>query len=299
MDYEDELDDQEEGAEHEQRSGPSWAWDFVLPLETDGQQRGLRGLVGQRKAEEDPEHIEGTTLFTASTATPDRAMDVIDQRSWRLASFRANPVILDNHDHLRVVGEGMSAKVPRKGPDEGKLMIRVRWDQDSPDPSVRNVGHQHLRRIRRAGSVGFKAGKKTARDKLPTDHPAYFEGVEIETWWGGKVKVAGTYFEQCELLEFSSATIPMNAEALQRSILGQPDGAPVDKGAVHDFRQWLADEANQKVAVDLLWKPILERVRTDATFRRIVRAALDAGPPGEPEQPFDFSAAVLRAMERA
>jgi hypothetical protein len=277
-----ELEDDE--APEQEARGLSWAWDFMLELADGGVQRGWRGLVPQVKAEEDSEHIEGTTLFVASTSTPDRAMDVVCQKTWRLAHFRANSPILDNHNHYRVVGEGLDPKVPRKGPHEGRLMLRSRWDLDNPDMSIRGVGHQHIKGIRKAGSVGFRAGKKTLRNKLPAEHEHYFEGIEVETWWGGKTLVTGFLYEQCELLEFSSATIPMNPEALQRSILGTPSPAPglTDKGAVHDFRQWLDDEANQKIAVDLLWQPILAKVRADDTFRRIVRAAIDAGPPAEP-----------------
>ena len=158
---------------------------------------------------------EGTTTFTASKAEPDRAMDVIVQ-NWRLENYRNNPVILDNHNHTRVVGMAEDARVPR---DVGSLQIRVKWDLDNPDPSIRAVGWQHLNEFRRAGSVGFRAGKRTKRDKLPKDHVHYQEPIEVESDWGGKYTISGTLFERPELLEFSSATIPMLPSALQRDLM--------------------------------------------------------------------------------
>lgn len=267
----DDLDDEQ--------TGPSWAWDFAAPLDT----RGLSMLVPAIERAE-TETNSKTTLFVASTDRPDRAMDVVKQ-DWRLANFRSNPVILDNHMSMRVVGRAVDARVHKTGEHAGKLMIEVEWDDESPDPSVRNVGHQHRKRIRNAGSVGFRAGKRTKRDKLPTDHPYYQEPIEVETWWG-KEKIAGSLYEQNELLEFSSATIPMNAEAIQLSLgLGKADPKPADPGAVHDFRQWLAE--NKAEAMAILWPAMLDQARADTDFRRILRAVLDWQP--EPaQQPVAF-----------
>lgn len=240
-----------------------------------------------------------STLFVASMATPDRAMDVVAQ-DWRLAAFRSNPVILDNHNPIRVVGQGLEARVPKDGEDAGRLMIRVGWDLDNPDPTIRAVGHQHLNGIRRAGSVGFRPGKRTRRDKLPTDHPHYQEGVDQDLGWG-TFKYAGTLYERNELLEFSSATIPMHPSALQRA-LGELDpgdtrgrlsvvqeSVPRDlAGELHDLLTGGGELA--RGLLDLLWADLgvrargqlLELARTDTELRRILRAALDAGPPRRP-----------------
>jgi hypothetical protein len=137
-----------------------------------------------------------TTTFVASTDRADRARDIVAQ-DWVLDRFLANPVILDNHDSRRVVGMATRAAV-----EDGRLVIEVAWDLESPDPSIAAVGHQHLQGFRRAGSVGFRAGKVTFRADLPDTHPAYGE--------------RGYFYEGNELLEFSSATIPMNPDALQR-----------------------------------------------------------------------------------
>lgn len=262
--------------------GPSWAWDVAQALEDKRGNSILVPTVERALSDNDK-----TTLFVASTDTPDRAMDVVKQ-DWRLRNFRANPVILDNHMSMRVVGRALDVSVPKTGEDAGRLMIRVEWDDDSPDPTVRNVGHQHRRGIRKAGSVGFRSGKKTRRDKLDPKDRFYQEPVEVDFWWG-KEKIAGWLYEQNELMEFSSATIPMNPDALQRALgVAPPDGSrggnvsTPDPGAVHDFRQWLGEATNRSVVIDLLWPGLLDKARTDDTFRRILRAALDAAPPSPP-----------------
>lgn len=162
-----------------------------------------------RAASSDP--AARTTLFIASTADEDRALDVVRQ-DWRLRNYRANPVILDNHDGRRVVGRGDRASIPK---DTGNLEILVRWDLDNPDPSLRAVGHQHLAGFRSGGSVGFRSGTITRRDKLAADHPSYREPATIASAWG-EIKWAGLLYERNELLEFSSASIPMNPLALHR-----------------------------------------------------------------------------------
>lgn len=262
----------DEETEDAPSGGPDWAWDFAHPLEERGHSRLVRASNSDKDA--------GTTLFCASKPTPDRAMDVVAS-SWLLRSFRANPVILDNHMSMRVVGMSVDENVPKSGEDAGCLMIRVKWDMDSPDPSVRNVGHQHMSGVRRAGSVGFRSKKRTPRNKLPTDHPHFFEGVEVETYWG-KEKVAGLLFEQNELLEFSSASIPMHSEALQRSLGLGPraeDERPApDRVLVHDVRQWLEEATNRDHLAGLLMPVLRDRLRSDPEFRRILRAVVESEP---------------------
>lgn len=263
----------------------SWAWDVAQPLE--------RGLLGQLVRALDSNMDSGVTTFVASTDDEDRAMDVIRQDGWRLKHFRDNPVILDNHDPLRVVGQATRATVPNAGDDAGKLMIDVKWDLTNPDPSIQAVGHQHLNGIRRAGSVGFRPGKKTERSDLPKDHPAYRDPVEIETWWGGSFEWAGWYFEQCELLEFSSATVPMNPSALQRSYLEAlgaraPDdvegrlhvvGQTVPRSVADELRRALGDPAMRKSLVELLWPDLLAKMRTAPEYRHLHLALNEIGPP--------------------
>jgi hypothetical protein len=168
------------------------------------------GMIVRTVDRADGDTESKTTVFVASTATPDRARDIVLQ-DWDLSAFESNPVILDNHNPLRVVGRAESASVVN-----GELVIEVSWDLDNPDPSIRSVGHQHLAGFRRAGSVGFRPGSVAWRSDLPDDDPHYSEQ-------GGYV------FGKCQLLEFSSASIPMNPEALERPKVAEP--APVARSA--------------------------------------------------------------------
>lgn len=244
---------------------------------------------------------DGTTLFLASTEREDRHMDVVRQ-DWRLGAFKANPVILDNHDYRRIVGVATDAWVPKVTTDEidegmvGNLVIRVKWDLDNPDPMCADVGRQHIAGFRRAGSVGFAPGKKTERSKLASDSPYYREPIEVESWWGGTVKVSGYLYERCELREFSSATIPANPDAVQRAVTGQ---APVARGLAQladgDVERWLSaldpaararvvkgllgaadaetlDELIAQVATRKTFLDLLER-SLQPSFDRLLRAA--------------------------
>lgn len=184
--------------------------DIVLPHpEQDASTYSVRQLDSNEEA--------GTTTFIASTEDEDRALDIVKQ-DWRLKNYRSNPVILDNHNPGRVVGRAEDVRVPRSGEDAGSLVIRVAWDLSSPDPSIVNVGMQHLKGIRRAGSVGFRSGRKTARNQLDKSSPYYREPETFKNPFGFEFQHAGVLHERNELLEFSSATIPMNPNALQKSM---------------------------------------------------------------------------------
>jgi len=163
------------------------------------------GLLAKRDSRES---ASGAFLFTASTATSDRARDVVLQ-DWVLGPFRDNPVMLDSHQPDRVVGHASDVEVVN-----GKLELRAVFDHDSPDPTIAAVAHSHAKGHRRAVSVGFRPGTRTPRSRLPKSSPHYAEPVEVDTPWG-KDKIDGWLFGQCELLEVSSVAVPMNAEALQ------------------------------------------------------------------------------------
>lgn len=250
---------------------------------------------------------DGTTLFVASTDEEDRYNSVVRQ-DWTLKEYRANPIVLDNHNAGRVVGRATEAKVPRSGDDTGRLMIRVLWDTENPDPSIRSVGHQHLNGFRSSGSVRWSYRKVTPRDKLDPAHPAYKAREKKQVSIGDYVyeyETAGVYYEGNNLLEFSSAPLPGNASALQRSYLAAM--AELEPGDVGRRLGLVAETVPRAVAldlvelarsaspeqrgglVDLLWPDLIERVRgelraiarTDTEFRRIVQA-YDAARPARP-----------------
>lgn len=301
--------------ERENNEGVSWAWDFVAPIDAAAEQRGSSILVLQRAGDNDKN--TGTTTFVASTDSEDRAMDVVKQ-DWRLRNFRNNPVILDNHLSLRVVGRSVAESVPRVGDDAGKLMITVGWDLSNPDPSIRSVGYQHLEGFRRAGSVGFKHGKKTARNKLDQSSPYYREPVKVETWWG-EYEMSGFLFENNELMEFSSATIPMNPEALQRSIVAAySERDPADlqgraklagetgipRATVADLLEMARAPEHRAALLDLLWPDVVARIKSDPEMRRVLRVLSlssdpAASPPPAPTPVPSFAGRVLALMKES
>ena len=156
----------------------------------------------------------GTSTFLASTPGENRRGDWVRQ-DWRLSAFRSNPVILDSHNPARVVGRALSVKVPKVGEHAGNLLLDVEWDLNSPDPSVANVGSQHLRGFRGAVSVGFVPGKRTPRDKLSEDHEAFAPKRKVKTFFGEIEVSAGFLLEKNELYEVSSVAIPADPRALQ------------------------------------------------------------------------------------
>lgn len=256
--------------DHDDEIGPL---DTVVVRDDDGLYRGpLTGRAARSRAE------DGTTLFVASTETEDRAMDVVRQ-DWRLGAFRANPVILDNHNRSRVVGAASDVWIARAVSDEvdesmvGSLLIRVRWDLESPIPDLRDVGRQHLAGIRRAGSVGFRAGRSTERHKLDKGSPYYREPVQIETWFG-TIEHSGYLFERNELMEFSSATIPANPEAVQRAltnVIGR-----VEQGADERPREIVREVVRAMLADDAEMGEIVESITRHSRFLDAVEARIRA-----------------------
>lgn len=136
------------------------------------------------------------TLFLASTDTPDRALDVVDQASWKLDNYRSNPIVLVDHDYSTdaVVGRGDVQVTER-----GLTLEIVRW---SDRPRAAGIRADVEAGVLSAVSVGFRPGRRVLRTELPKDHPAW-----SESGWG-------MVYYDCELLEISIVAVPMNPEAL-------------------------------------------------------------------------------------
>jgi len=133
-----------------------------------------------------------TVSFVASTATPDRYGDVIDQSGWNTEAYNRNPVVLLNHDSSQLpIGKG-NVHVR-----DGKLVIDVQFDDQ--DPKAQEVKRKAQNGFMNAVSVGFRPLESKERYNLPKDNKYY----------GTK----GTYFSKAELLEVSIVTIPANGEA--------------------------------------------------------------------------------------
>ena len=130
--------------------------------------------------------------FVASTASPDRYGDVVDQKGWDLRAYNRNPVVLFNHNPSQMpIGKG------RAYVENEQLMLEVEFDQK--DDMAKTIEQKVRDGFINAVSVGFQPSKTIARSSLPTDHPYH-----------GK---SGSYFQASELLEVSIVTIPANNEA--------------------------------------------------------------------------------------
>lgn len=130
--------------------------------------------------------------FVASTATPDRYGDVVDQKGWDLRAYNRNPVVLFNHNPAQMpIGKGKAYV------ENEQLMLEVEFDQK--DDMAKTIEQKVRDGFINAVSVGFQPSKTIARSSLPSDHPYH-----------GK---SGQYFQASELLEVSIVTIPANNEA--------------------------------------------------------------------------------------
>ncbi len=130
--------------------------------------------------------------FVASSATPDRYGDIIDQKGWLLDSYKKNPVVLLNHDSNQLpIGKG-NVYIRND-----KLTIDVEFD--SEDPRAKEVERKAKKGFMNAVSVGFRPLESKSRSELPTDHKYYGQ--------------RGMYYSKAELLEVSIVTIPANGEA--------------------------------------------------------------------------------------
>ena len=130
--------------------------------------------------------------FVASTSTPDRYGDVVDQKGWDLRAYNRNPVVLFNHNPAQMpIGKGKAYV------ENEQLMLEVEFDQK--DDMAKTIEQKVRDGFINAVSVGFQPSKAVNRSALPTDHPYH-----------GK---SGQYFQASELLEVSIVTIPANNEA--------------------------------------------------------------------------------------
>ena len=144
----------------------------------------VKGAEGERK---------NLVSFIASTASPDRYGDVINQKGWSLAKYRKNPVILLNHNANQLpIGRGEVDVI------DGKLMVDIEFDVE--DPIGAEVARKTKDGFMSAVSVGFNPIESTPRSMLSKDNPYYAS--------------RGEYFERAELLEISIVTIPANGEAV-------------------------------------------------------------------------------------
>lgn len=129
--------------------------------------------------------------FVASTDAIDRDHEVIDQASWRLDTFKTNPVILYGHQSYELpIGQATRCEVVN-----GQLECTIKFATAEANPEAEKVWRLVQEKVLRAVSVGFR----------PTDGRYEIRnGEEVFVFYG------------CELREISVVAIPANPEALAK-----------------------------------------------------------------------------------
>lgn len=137
--------------------------------------------------------------------------DIIVTREFKLANYRANPVVLADHDPTKVIGRGTASIVKGAGDgDPDQLHGGATWDIHESNPLAVLIAGQHARGIRNAVSIGFVPGALSGpRTKLASDHPAHLDPEKVQSWR------AGWLMRGPELYEWSSVAVPKDPGALQ------------------------------------------------------------------------------------
>lgn len=132
-----------------------------------------------------------TADFVASTDVVDSYGEVIDQQSWRLEDFRANPVVLYAHQSRELpIGKSVETTVAA-----GKLEARIQFATAEMNPKAEQVWKLLQNGFLRAVSVGF----------LPTNGRYEMRnGQDVWVWTGSVLK------------EISVTPVPANPEALAK-----------------------------------------------------------------------------------
>lgn len=168
----------------------------------------------EQTAEAEPSKVS----FVASTATPDRYGDIIDQKGWSLDAYNKNPIVLLNHDSSQLpIGRG---QVQIKN---DQLVIDVEFDMD--DPRAAEVARKTQKGFMNAVSVGFQPLQSALRAELSKDSPYYGKN--------------GQFFKSAELLEVSIVTIPANGEA---TMITQKEFNEFKSTMLHEIRNMIRSE---------------------------------------------------------
>lgn len=145
-----------------------------------------------------------TTVVIASTDAPDRYGDIVDQATWKLDRYNANPIIQWGHRYdLPPIGK---ASV---GVHDGELLAEITWDTGEHNSLANTVASQFENGFLSAVSVGFMPGHAVKRSSLEQEDPRFAP--------------AGMVYFEPELLEISAVPIPANPEALAQR--GLPETA--------------------------------------------------------------------------
>jgi hypothetical protein len=159
-----------------------------------------------------------TVRHVISTSALDRVGRIVEVSGWRLNHYRANPVVLADHDYSieRIIGCGIDTKV------EGDALVSTTQFHEE---GIGNVAFRLVQAgLGRAWSVGWQGIK------------AHFSDViEGECSCKEVAKKAGRsyvlHYLQSELLEYSLVAIPANRDA----VMGLQAAGLVKKAEVEEW----------------------------------------------------------------
>jgi hypothetical protein len=196
---------------------------------------------------------DGRTVVVASTADVDRMDDIIDQVTWKLDNYAANPVILWMHDPYShpPIGRGEAAIV------EGALKAAITWDEG--DELGAECKRKYDAKFLHAVSVGFRPGRSVARKGLDPSHPWF----KADGW--------GYVYYDCDLLEISAVGIPANPKATTSK------GLPVDPADFEAMSEALSEAIGELRATKALVVTLTTKVAEMSTTLGEVKAMVGLG----------------------
>jgi len=202
------------------------------------------------------------TVVVASTSSPDRYGDIVDQGTWSLGRYNANPIIQWGHRYdLPPIGK---ASV---GVHDGELLAEITWDTGEHNELANTVASQFENGFLSAVSVGFMPGHAVARSSLEQDDPRF--------------AAAGMVYFEPELLEISAVPIPANPEALAQR--GLPDTAIIrevrielaeDEEDVREDEEEDDERDEEEDARSVLKDELMYLISEDEDVRRVLRDLL-------------------------
>lgn len=178
---------------------------------------------------------KGEILGIASTETQDRQGEIIKQDGWELKQFKANPVIMLNHNYYEFpIGKAIKIKV-----EDGKLTFKMVFSEtlDKAKEAYELVKEG----IMNCFSVGF----------IPKEFDANNQNI----------------ITKAELLEISLVSVPANPQAV---VLAK--GLKNNDLAKDYIRVWLFDEKRKKEVEDLEKEAEEEKKKTPPTEEEIENA---------------------------
>lgn len=138
----------------------------------------------------DEEKRQATFCF--SDGEKDRQGERVDQASWQVENYKANPLILWGHDPSKpdnVLGQGVELDID----NNGKSYVTAQFDDYETNPNADRVFRQIVKRTLRTVSAGFITHTEEYEDDVPV-------------------------LKDNELLEISIVPIPANPRAVMLAL---------------------------------------------------------------------------------